>query len=659
MKKLQISKIEIKNFRAIKHSTIHLDKETILVGKNNIGKSSILDAFSKFNNNLDISDINIDLLIHIMNLKNNPEQLSNDDCICLRITYDWDELESEYWSLLSEISDSGETVIELTYAIPVDNYPRLKKCEQVSDLLELFVRNVKIGSVQDFLNNTASYLPASAHLNKLLPLPVYNLESVRPGELLLYPIMAFRYVVDGKNSNTDATAKQFSTKISDMIGEDIEVQKLFKSMQTDVDNTVAPKMDTFQEELKSFAYPKDPDNPLKAILTIDEWMNNPSIRIAQTFEKLEGFELPLKSQGLGYQNIYNIIARISALFAQMDALKLHNPVCFAIEEPEAFTHPQLQHIFVQQIREFVAKQAESLGIPFQLVLISHSPEIAVSAFEMGFQIVIGRKSSKNTRFINWNKVGNGKSRDKLKKLILNYNAELLFADKIIAYEGDAERLTITAMIRKCAPKLLSEKIAFIPVGTSFPILAPAISDLDYQKILLITDIDFKMNALTGEPQKLEEITTTNSNLKYLNKHPEETKVTDINLTNKFRNKETKIYATASLVPEDTRIDHDDNFMVTTQGYNSNYKFWPRTLESAIVSASTQNFNLYSAAGFLKSDASKNIQNNPSLLNLVDKYLLKKRKADFALDGLDLIASPQFTVPEYISSGLEWLVKNEK
>lgn len=252
-----------------------------------------------------------------------------------------------------------------------------------------------------------------------------------------------------------------------------------------------------------------------------------------------------------------------------------------------------------------------------------------------------------------------KSRDKLKKLILNYNAELLFADKIIAYEGDAERLTITAMIRKCAPKLLSEKIAFIPVGTSFPILAPAISDLDYQKILLITDIDFKMNALTGEPQKLEEITTTNSNLKYLNKHPEETKVTDINLTNKFRNKETKIYATASLVPEDTRIDHDDNFMVTTQGYNSNYKFWPRTLESAIVSASTQNFNLYSAAGFLKSDASKNIQNNPSLLNLVDKYLLKKRKADFALDGLDLIASPQFTVPEYISSGLEWLVKNEK
>ena len=121
MKKLQISKIEIKNFRAIKHSTIHLDKETILVGKNNIGKSSILDAFSKFNNNLDISDINIDLLIHIMNLKNNPEQLSNDDCICLRITYDWDELESEYWSLLSEISDSGETVIELTYAIPVDN----------------------------------------------------------------------------------------------------------------------------------------------------------------------------------------------------------------------------------------------------------------------------------------------------------------------------------------------------------------------------------------------------------------------------------------------------------------------------------------------------------------------------------------------------------
>lgn len=661
MKKLQISEMEIKNFRAIKHSIIHFKKETILVGKNNIGKTSILDAFSKFNNNLSTSDINIDLLIRIMTHKDTPEQLSQDDCLRLRITYEWNELESDYWALLSDISDSGETVIEITYTIPVDNYPQLKRCERADDLLKLFVRSVKIGSVKDFSNNTESVLPASVHLNKLLPLPVYNLESVRSGELLLYPIMAFRYVSDGKNNNTDATAKQFSTKISDIIGEDTEVQKLFRSMQTDVDNRVTPKMNSFQNELKSFAYPKDPDNPLKAILTIDEWMKNPSIRIAQTFEKLDGFELPLKSQGLGYQNIYNIIARISALFAQMNTLKLHNPVYFAIEEPEAFTHPQLQHVFVQQIREFITRQAASLGIPFQLLLISHSSEIAVSAFEMNFQIVLGRKSDKNTRFIDWNNVGGDDdgARDKLQKLILNYNAELLFADKIIAYEGNAERLTLTAMIRKYAPKLLSEKIAFIPVGTSFSQIASAIADLDYQKVLLITDIDFKMNSETGEP-KLPSVTTTNSNLKYLYEQPEGIKVTDIDLTENLNNKSSKIYATNILAPHDTRTDHTaDNFMITTQGYNRKYKFWPRTLESAIVSAGTENINLYTEAGLLKRDAMTSLKNNPSLLNLVDKYLLKKHKADFALNGLELIPSSKFTVPDYIALGLDWLAKDGK
>ena len=663
MGKVEVSEVSIKNFRSIKDSTIFLKHDTIFIGKNNIGKTSLLDAFQSFAYGLKISDINLELLINIMNKKSNPDTLSFNECLEFSITYTWKDLGFDYWSLLSEISNSGETRILIRYTIPKDNYPQLKQIKDVNEIIGLLKREIWIGSVDDFEKDRQTLLPADTKLNKYLPLPKANIDSLKPGELLLCPIMAFRYVDSGKTNSENVTANQFSAQVSNLLSDNSEVKDVFSGIQDNVNNFVAKKLDPFQDELKKFAYPRNPQNPLKAILTIDEWMANPRVRIAQTFNDLSGFELPLNAQGLGYQNIYNILARISAQFSKMENLQLHNPVFFAIEEPEAFTHPQLQHIFVQQIRDFIKEHAEKLKIPYQLLIISHSPEIAVSAFEMEFQIVVGRKQGKVSHFINWDKIGDSdpSSREKLKKLIMNYNAEMLFADKLIAYEGNAERLILTALIRKEVSSLLGEKVAFIPVGTAFNNLKPAIADLKFDKVLLITDIDYKRQKNSNDIPDKNNVQTTNGNLRYLlDTRTNKIDVNKINLTCFLQNKPKSIFKkqviSSTIAHGETTVT--DDFMLVTQGYSHEFNFWPRTLESALVFASRDNFLLYKRSNLLKADIDQTIEHNPYDVNDISGKLLSQGKADFALNSLDLIADNKYTIPDYLLKGLKWLADME-
>ncbi len=73
---LKISELSIKNFRSIRRSTICLSKESIIVGKNNIGKSSIIDAIANIDN-LKLSDFNIELLSKIWNCRKRPQDITS------------------------------------------------------------------------------------------------------------------------------------------------------------------------------------------------------------------------------------------------------------------------------------------------------------------------------------------------------------------------------------------------------------------------------------------------------------------------------------------------------------------------------------------------------------------------------------------------------
>jgi predicted ATP-dependent endonuclease of OLD family len=492
-------------------------------------------------------------------------------------------------------------------------------------------------------------------IGKLLPNSINNLDYIKNNKgMLLYPITAFRHIDSISNGNEGATANQFINTVSTLLDNNREV---LDNIQKTVDEQLTPNMETLQNDLKKFSYPNDENNPLRATLTIDEWLNKPQIRITQKFEDLEGFELPLRAQGLGYQNIYNIIARVNNLFYKMIEVDCRVPVFIVIEEPEAFTHPQLQHIFIQKINEYIKELAKLKNIKAQLLIISHSSEVASTALKLNYHTIIGREINGNTYFINWNSKDDDseekKSKDNLKKMILNYNAEVFFADKIIAIEGMSEELIITKMMNKIDPSLTSEKIAIIPVGTHFKSYEKALSLLGFEKILLITDLDFAKNwdgDISGKGCE-----TTNSNLTYLFK--EDKKLKDI--LRCILEEEKDFYTNELKLSE--KVD-GVSFKIVTQGYTEAFKkFIPRTLEAAMVVASEKNFELYKGTILLRDRVTeKDIDNSrgEESINNIENVLLKStvKKADFAIETLDVAENTDFVIPQYIKEGLDWLVR---
>lgn len=653
---LSIENIRIRNFRAIKDSIIHLEKETIVVGKNNIGKTSLFEIFSAIRKPK-LSDFNIELLKKIWDNRKNLGSLNKEDCLELDFTYKWEDLPQDYWILLSDICDRGETRIIFRYSIDSENFESVEKINSVKEIEDFFTRKVYIGSLEDFDNGNEKLVTSKTTIGKLLPNSISNVDYVKNNKgMLLYPITAFRHIDSISNGNEGATANQFMNTVSTLLDNNREV---LDDIQKTVDEKLTPSMEELQNDLKKFSYPDDENNPLRATLTIDEWLNKPQIRITQKFKDLEGFELPLRAQGLGYQNIYNIIARVNNLFYKMIEVDCRVPVFIVIEEPEAFTHPQLQHIFIQKINEYIKKLARSSNIKVQLLIISHSSEIASTALKLKYHTIIGREIKGNTYFINWKSENDDeeekKSKENLKKLILNYNAEVFFADKIIAIEGMSEELIISKMMDKIDPSLISEKIAIIPVGTHFKSYEKALSLLGFEKILLITDLDFAKN-WKGDIGN-EGCETTNSNLTYLFKEDKELK----DILKCIFEQEKDFYTNELELSE--KVD-GVNFKIVTQGYTEAFrKFIPRTLEAAMIAASKKNFELYKGTNLLRDQVTEiDIDNchGEKSINNIDKVLLKStvKKADFAIETLNVAESSDFVIPQYINKGLEWLLKNE-
>jgi predicted ATP-dependent endonuclease of OLD family len=342
-------------------TSIDLGFETVVVGKNNIGKSSLVEIFDVIQRP-HLTDFNIDMLRDIWRHRTDPENISKQSVLRLTVTFDWNTIDIEYWRYLSSLSKSGTTQLEIVYGIDSEVFDRLNTLTSIHELLPLLTARAVIGSINDIQGGTGR--DVSKSFQHFLPRS-QNIDNMSPDGYLLYNIKAFRQVDSFKEGNQTATAAQLSDELKAVLSDQ---QSILDEIQASVDKNLTPKLSGLKEDLSRFAYPKRDAEELSVILTIDEWLQKPQVRIAETYSDLKGFELGIPQQGLGYQNIYNIVARINRVFAELKKRDLNVPVLIVIEEPEAFTHPQLQHVFLQQITEYIHEKSDVIAqfIPSRL-----------------------------------------------------------------------------------------------------------------------------------------------------------------------------------------------------------------------------------------------------------------------------------------------------
>ena len=179
-----------------------------------------------------------------------------------------------------------------------------------------------------------------------------------------------------------------------------------------------------------------------------------------------GFKLPVKNNGLGYNNLLFIALVLAKMQMESSNFMGDNAKIFpvlAIEEPEAHLHPSMQSKFLQ----FLNKNEQAR----QIFITSHSTHIT-SAINLDSIICLYEDINGNSTVGYPGKVFSKSNDDKNSKIYVQRfldatKSNMLFANKLVFVEGLAEQLLIPCFAQYLGLEeiLINEHIAIISVDS--------------------------------------------------------------------------------------------------------------------------------------------------------------------------------------------------
>ena len=375
-------------------------------------------------------------------------------------------------------------------------------------------------------------------------------------------------------------------------------------------------------------------------------------RSMQTRYLGEGIPLGEASQGLGYSNLIYLHLEAESFIRSAGAPENKLLVnLLVIEEPESHMHPQMQNAFINHL----FAQVENAG-GLQCVVTTHSNEIVRLSEIMQLRVLKienGRCRAVDLREFHEREVKSKTTENRrLFNLLYSINfSDILFADKVIMYEGDTERMYIQALIRERddLASLRTQYISYVQVGGAYAhIYKPLIVDTLHLKTAIITDIDY---AEPKSPEDVDALVTSNATLiDFFGEKPEKVAAKKESLVAK------QLFNIIS--PEDgiakTKGDYSAGvaFQSAAEGYG-------RTLEEAIIATLTASFrwdtqSLEDWKKWRKDSKLKiSVPDKPSssVGDIVEST--SSNKTDF-MYSLLLTRDFQDKVPPYILSVLKWL-----
>jgi len=333
-------------------------------------------------------------------------------------------------------------------------------------------------------------------------------------------IISFKYISarrDTVNRDNDSTLSNLSGNYYERTKADSEepsIQQFEDALvMTDASLTTIYQgiFDNVIKKIKKFGGMQEDETIINIISTLSQQqlLRGNTTVVYET----ENHQLPESYNGLGYLNLISMIIEIEILLSEFrkDKDESMSPAdinMLFIEEPEAHTHPQMQYIFIKNIKGLLneGKSGENgkKAFALQTIITTHSSHIVA---ECDFDDIKYFKKISRTRVISKNlkdletaykkEKNKGSNHFKFLKqyLTLNY-AEIFFADKVILCEGETERILLPSMMKKIDEEemkagispLLSQNITIVESGSYSHIFDRFLSFIDI-KTLIITDID--------------------------------------------------------------------------------------------------------------------------------------------------------------------------
>ena len=542
---MKIKKITVENYRQFINSSIEFENNiSILAGANNSGKTSFIDLIRKiFSNNkgkINIDDLPVTVvkrwidkfyidITKILSSDNEKEEKKKEiiklfsiedeglkkftvmDELSLLIEIEYEDTEdiSKFADYLMDLdSDNHSFYFKFLFKININLFSKLliDNFDQIMDRFEKIPQKVSDESSEP------NVLKEESLKNLLVSIYIKSLE-----EKYYFTDKSYEYVEDvgykdfqklfniycisanrALDDETSDTSYRLSKKMVNFVSDDEDWIQLLKSLP---DEILKPIEDSgIQKSIREKSL-NGLDKAIESIaqtngsrvekIALDMDINNEDIKvfirnITTAKYIVEDHYLKESSQGLGYSNMIYMHLELESYLKNLDQSLMNFLI---IEEPEAHMHPQMQKVFMKYLHNFFNERE------IQGLITTHSSEVIKVSEISNLRVIRKVKTFENEIFDLKKFITDIKGNIVLENfysLLFNLNfSDVIFADKIIMYEGDTERMYIQHLLSFSEYQKLGEQyISYVQVGGAYAHNYKAL--VDYLKIqcLVLTDIDY-------------------------------------------------------------------------------------------------------------------------------------------------------------------------
>jgi putative ATP-dependent endonuclease of OLD family len=645
---------------------------TLIVGRNNAGKTTVANALHKLINEASAisgKDFNF---IYLGELLEEHTQGNTDNLPFLEfnIVVGVDKTRNDLLSNLSpfiSIADLDPNADEIDVPIKV-RYEITEGVEFTNDLKQLIDRYPKdkkllfrkfLKFIDDDVEFSKNYFGLDgSKIKGSFKLPdLITLKTISAQKPIVHNVLSTTINKIIKYRHDNATGHDFTSVEDSLDGINKEITEKISEDHQQTVNDVLHEI----ESDKTFSV------TLSADLSFEKLLNS-----LIKYEYSEGeFSIPESQFGLGYSNLMYIIGEIISYVEKFPEEHYQSKInLISIEEPEAHMHPQMQELFIKYIDDAVALLLKSAKkkINSQLIITTHSSHILNSKIHSSnsfdninyISTVEGRSSviklndsavAGNEKFdpakYDTEKEFKQRKIDELKflKKHIKYKvSELFFADAVIFVEGVTEETILPYYIEQ-DDELKKFYISIFNInGAHGQVYYPLVKLLKVPT-LLVTDIDIKRSDTEKDDFKqvsdLNGRKTTNSTIKLFNKGKD-----DISQLNSYY--------------------EDENLFGVFQ-LESTESYFATSFEESFILTNYQNVITNEILKDMKPRIYKEISESGANGNYeqikAHSYKLQKKlsgsKSDFSNELLFKLITEEDTtqcpiLPSYIEKGLNWL-----
>lgn len=436
-----LQEIRVKNFKSLQTVNVLLDRITILIGENNAGKTSFLEAvFSAIGigrRSLNSSDIY---------LASHETSLPLDRTIIVDL-------------LIRPTNDSGEIID----SFPVGSYwlslwgMGVSQDEDDNDFL----------AIRTTLTWSETRLEYVLERNFLLEWK-HNLDDIEQAQInrtagrvtlaQIEPVALF--MLDAKRDIQDEiqSRNSFWNKLVSNPGlEEKDVERI-ESVLNKLNEEMVSKSSVLQHvqsHLNNLYQTVTCDKESVEITPFTRNLRDLNKGVDITFATKNAQSFPLSRHGMGTRSLASVLVfRAYTTWRQQNQNRDIIHSMLALEEPESHLHPQAQRALYDQLKE----------IPGQIIISTHSPFI-VSQAEIS-SLRHFRKEGSKTVVSKMDLTGiNEENLKKIRRMVLNTRGDILYANALVFFEGETEEQALPLFAEKYwerHPNSLG--ISFIGIG---------------------------------------------------------------------------------------------------------------------------------------------------------------------------------------------------